>query len=85
MIFVFVFGLVCFVFFGGKSRSRHISDLFASFSDTSTYWVVLSSLDIRAFVLSYCMLFCPFRLLSPEGMLFSEEETVGRGLEREGR
>jgi hypothetical protein len=36
----------------------------------SSHWVVLSSLDNRAFVLFYCTLFCHIWLLSLRSLLF---------------
>lgn len=49
-------------------------------------WILLPTLDIRAFATSYCILFCPVWLLSPGDLLFSEEETGcmfgGRDLKR---
>jgi hypothetical protein len=38
----------------------------------SSYWVVLSHLDMRVFAVCYRILFCRVRLLSLGGLFFSE-------------
>lgn len=46
----------------------------------SSYWVAMSSHDIRVFALFYCILFCSDWLLFLGGMLFSEEKWRGKVL-----
>lgn len=43
------------------------------------------ALIIRAFALSYCVLFCPVWLSSLGGLLLSKEETEVRGVDLGGR
>ena len=49
----------------------------ASWESFALYWVTLSSLDMWAFAVSYCTLFCYVWLLSLGGLLFSEGKLRG--------
>lgn len=40
-----------------------------------SYWLALSSLDVRICVWSYCSFLCQILLFSLEGLLFSQKET----------
>lgn len=49
--------------------------LLPSFRTLSSYWVVWSTVNMRGFAFSYCLLFVLLR-----DLLFSEEEPVGGGM-----
>ena len=55
-----------------------VSLTLACFWDFSPCWVALSGLDMRAFALSFCILFFPLRWLYLGGLPFTEEETEGK-------
>ena len=57
-----------------SNGNRYIFDSYLSLRLFSSYWVALSSLQRRAFSLSYCILFYFVCLSSLRGQLFSEEE-----------
>lgn len=57
--------------------SKCVSDSWQLLGLLSFYCVTLFSLDMRAFPLSYCILFCHVWLLPFGGLLFSEEKVSG--------
>ena len=70
---------VSLVLFGTPTVGVDVSlTLLPALGSLSSYWVSLSSLDMRVFVLCFCVLFCPVLLLTLGDLLISEKEIEGK-------